>query len=153
MLWLRGDVSHRSSVDRETVRRYVETALGCGLVRDGGEGQLGDELIAQVCEAVRPHRPDGHRAAWAILKANHNQLAAWLVGEGLTVVKAHDLLTRRGTVVPQRTLHRYALEVLGVGRSARVTTVRAATASRLGAPSRLRQEWAWSPTPTATGAG
>jgi hypothetical protein len=37
-----------------------------------------------------------------------------------------DLLARRGIVVPERTLHRYALEVLGVGRSARGTTVRVA---------------------------
>ncbi len=41
-------------------------------------------------------------------------------------VKAHDKLARRGVVVPQRTLHRYALEVLGVGRSARTTTLRVA---------------------------
>ena len=42
------------------------------------------------------------------------------------MVKAHDLLTRQGVVVPQRTLHRYALDVLEVGRSARTTTVRVA---------------------------
>jgi hypothetical protein len=113
-------------VDRKTVRRYVEAAVACGLERDGGEGQLSDELIGQVCERVRPHRADGHGEAWATLKANHDQLEAWLVTEGLTVVKAHDLLVRRGVVVPQRTLHRYALEVLGVGRSARTTTVRVA---------------------------
>ncbi len=113
-------------MDRKTVRRYLEAAVACGLVRDGGEEQLGDELIAQVCERVRPHRPDGHGEAWATLKADHDQLKAWLVDQRLTVVKTHDLLTRRGTVVPQRTLHRYALEVLGVGRSARKTTVRVA---------------------------
>ena len=84
--------------------------MACGLERDGGEGQLTDELIGQVCERVRPHRADGHGEAWATLKANHAQLKAWLVTEGLTVVKAHDLLVRRGVVVPQRTLHRYALE-------------------------------------------
>ena len=42
------------------------------------------------------------------------------------MVKAGELLARRGVVVPQRTLHRYALEVLGVGRSARGPTVRVA---------------------------
>ena len=129
-LWLRGEgqraVARLSSVDRKTVRRYVEAAVACGLVRDGGEGQLGDELVGQVCELVRPHRPDGHGEAWATLRANHDQLKVWLVEEELTVVKAHDLLTRRGTLVPERTLHRYALEVLGVGRSARTTTVRVA---------------------------
>jgi hypothetical protein len=53
-------------------------------------------------------------------------LKGWLVDDGLTAVKAGELLARRGTVVPERTLHRYALEVLGVGRSARGTTVRVA---------------------------
>ena len=129
-LWLRGDgqrtVARLSTVDRKTVRRYVEAAVVCGLVRDGGECQLVDELIGRVCEMVRPHRADGHGQAWEVLKANHDQLKAWLVEQGLTVVKAHDLLTRQGTVVPQRTMHRYALEVLGVGRSARTTTVRVA---------------------------
>ena len=129
-LWLRGEgyrsIERLSSVDRKTVRRYVGAAAACGLVRGGGEDQLSDELIGRVCELVRPHRRDGHGAAWAMLRANHDQLKTWLVDEKLTVVKAHDLLGRRGVVVPQRTLHRYALEVLGVGRSARGTTVRVA---------------------------
>ena len=129
-LWLRGEghrsIERLSLVDRKTVRRYIGAAVACGLVRDGGEEQLTDELLGQVCELVRPHRPDGHGAAWATLKANHDQLKAWLVTERLTVVKAHELLCRRGVVVPERTLHRYALEVLGVGRSARGTTVRVA---------------------------
>ena len=67
------------------------------------------------------------------------------------MVKAHDLLVRRGVVMPQRTLHRYALEVLGVGRSARTTTVRVAD----GEPGSELQvdsaRWASSPTPTAGG--
>jgi Integrase core domain len=129
-LWLRGEghrsIERLSSVDRKTVRRYIGAAVACGVVRDGGEGQVTDELLGQVCELVRPHRPDGHGAAWATLKANHDQLESWLVKEKLTVVKAHEFLTRRGVVVPERTLHRYALEVLGVGRSARGTTVRVA---------------------------
>lgn len=124
-LWLRGEgqrsVARHAAVDRKTVRRYVEAAVACGLDRAGGEEQLTDELIGQVCERVRPHRADGHGEAWATLRANHDQLKAWLVDDGLTVVKVHDLLTRQGTVVPERTLHRYALEVLGVGRSARTT--------------------------------
>jgi len=129
-LWLRGEghrsIERLSSVDRKTVRRYVGAAVACGAVRDGGEGQLGDELIGRVCELVRPHRRDGHGSAWATLRADHDQLKTWLKDQGLTVVKAHELLARRGVVVPERTLHRYALEVLGVGRSARGTTVRVA---------------------------
>jgi len=129
-LWLRGKghraIERLSSVNRKTVVRYVEAAVACGLVRDGGESQLSDELLAMVCERVRPHRPDGHGQGWATLRAHHDQLVSWLVTDGLTVVKAHELLARRGVVVPARTLHRYALEVLGVGRSRRTTTVRVA---------------------------
>jgi hypothetical protein len=129
-LWLRGDglrsIERLAVVDRKTVRRYVDAAVELGLVRDGGEDQLSEVLIGQVCERVRPHRPDGHGRAWASLVANHDQLATWLKSDGLTAVKAHELLARRGVVVPERTVHRYALEVLGVGRSARGTTVRVA---------------------------
>jgi transposase len=126
-LWLRGEseraIARLSLVDRKTVKRYVTAGAEAGLVRDGGEGQLSDGLIGVVCERLRPHRPDGHGAGWETLRAHHDQLKTWLVDEGLTVVKTHELLARQGLLVPQRTLHRYALEVLGVGRSARRSTV------------------------------
>ena len=119
-------IARLSMVDRKTVKRYVAAGVDCGLVRDGDDFQLTDELIGQMCERVRPHRPDGHGAGWEILRAHHDQLKGWLVDEHLTVVKVHELLGRQGIEVPQRTVHRYALEVLGVGRSARGVTVRVA---------------------------
>ena len=61
-------------VDRKTVRRYVTAAAEVGLVRDGDESQLTDGLIGQVCEQVRPHRADGHGAAWETLRAHHEQI-------------------------------------------------------------------------------
>jgi len=66
------------------------------LVAGAGEAQITDELIGQICERVRPHRPDGHGPAWAVIKANHDQLKTWLVDDKLTVKKAHELLERRG---------------------------------------------------------
>jgi len=129
-LWVRGEslrsIERLAVLDRKTVRRYVEAAVDAGLDRDGGENQLNDVLLASVCERVRPHRPEGHGAAWGLLVANHALLKGWLVEEGLTAVRAGELLVRRGVVVPERTMQRYALEVLGVGRSARGTTVRVA---------------------------
>ena len=50
----------------------------------------------------------------------------WLVDDGLTAVKATELLARKGVAVRERTLQRYALKVLRVGRTARGTTVRVA---------------------------
>ncbi len=58
------------------------------------------------------------------LGAHHKQIEKWLQKEKLTVVHVHGLLGRRGIVVPERTLHRYALEVCDVGRGRRGTTVR-----------------------------
>ncbi|MGH9179859.1 MAG: hypothetical protein ACRD0N_15075 [Acidimicrobiales bacterium] len=103
-LWLRGEgersIARLAAVDRKTVRRHVEAATTAGLDRGAGEEALGDELISAVCEAVRPHRPDGHGSAWAVAAVHHNQLKAWLVDQGLTVVKAHELLERQGVELP-----------------------------------------------------
>ncbi len=129
-LWVRGEglrsIERLSDIDRKTVRRYVAAAAECGVDRDGGEEQLTDAVLAVICEKVRPHRPRGRGEAWEALAANGDDVRAWLVDQHLTVVKAGELLARRGVVVPERTLHRYALEVLGVGRSARGVTVRVA---------------------------
>ena len=129
-LWLRGEgiraTERLVGVDRKTVRRYVAAAVELGLVRDGGEEQLSDEFIGSVVEAVRPHRADGHGEAWLLLVANHQLIEDWLRTDELTVRKVHDLLGRRGVVVPERTLHRYALEVCDIGRGRRGTTVRVA---------------------------
>ena len=52
-LWLRDDMGERkiaehAGVDRKTVRRYVKAAEAAGLVRDGSQGQLTDELLGVV---------------------------------------------------------------------------------------------------------
>ena len=127
-LWLRGEglraVSRLAGMDRKTVRRYIDAAVELGLDRAGGEEQLTDLLLGQVVEKVRPHRTDGRGEARRLLDGQRDQLVKWLDADGLTVVKAHQLLERQGVVVPERTLHRYALEELGVGRSVRSSTVR-----------------------------
>jgi hypothetical protein len=129
-LWIRGKsqraAGELAKVNRKTVGRYVAAALELGIRPDRDESQLTDEVLGSICERVRPHRADGHGEGWAILVTHHDQLKTWLVDEGLTVVKVHELLARRGIFVAERTLHRYALEELGVGRSARRTTVRVA---------------------------
>jgi transposase len=123
--WLRGEgersIAKGVGVDRKTARRYVAAAMSAGLDRQEGEQQLTDELIGQVFEAVRPHRPDGHGEAWRVLLAEEQQIKKWVEDE-LTVVKIGILLGRKGVVVPHRTLARFAVERCGAGR--RKTTVR-----------------------------
>jgi len=123
--WLKGEgerpIAHGIGVDRKTVRRYITAAIELGLDRNGGEGQLTDELIGLLVERVRPHRPDGHGEAWRVLLAEEKRVKKW-VEEGLTVVKIGILLRRHGIEVPHRTLARFAVERCGAGR--RTTTVR-----------------------------
>jgi transposase len=118
--WLSGDglrtAAERAGVDRKTARRYVEAAQAAGLVRDGGAGQLCDELIGAVIAAVRPARAAGHGAAWESLLAHEQQIRDWIDGDDLQLTNVHGKLTRRGVVVPYRTLHRFAAERCGFGR-------------------------------------
>jgi transposase len=125
--WLAGaglrTAAERAGVDRKTARRYVQAAVAAGLARDGGEAQLGDELVGLVAQTVRPARPGGHGQAWDQLEACQEQIAQW-VKDGLTVVKIGILLERRGAVVPYRTLHRFCVDRCGFGTTA--ATVRVA---------------------------
>jgi hypothetical protein len=88
--WLRGEGERRIAraigVDRKTARRYIAAAISVGLERTGGDGQLTDELLGCLVEAVRLHRSDGHGAAWRSLLAEEQQIKGW-VKDGLTVVK------------------------------------------------------------------
>jgi hypothetical protein len=125
--WLSGAglrrVAEQAGVDRKTARRYVEAAVAAGLDRDGGPGQLSDELVGQVAGVVRPVRPGGRGQAWEQLEARQGEIRE-LVKAGLSVVKIGVLLQRRGVVVPYRTLHRFCVERCGFGPKA--ATVRVA---------------------------
>jgi len=81
-------------------------------------GQLTDELIGGVCEAVRPARPNGHGAAWELLSSHQADIQAW-VDDDHTVAKIGDFLVRRGVEVPERTLQRFCVERCGAGKPKR----------------------------------
>ncbi len=116
-------IAERAGVDRKTVRRYVDAAVALGVCREGGLGQLTDEVIGQVINAVRPERAGGHGHAWDRLLAVEDDIAGW-VKDGLQLTNVHGKLERRGVVVPYRTLHRFAVERCGFGH--RQATVRVA---------------------------
>lgn len=109
------EIARSAQVDRKTVRRYLDAAVALGFDAAGDEAQLTDRLIGGVCEAVRPHRPEGHGAAWTLVAGQKAAIVDWL-GHGITLTKVHTLLARHGVVVPYRTLHRYAADELSFGR-------------------------------------
>jgi transposase len=120
--WLAGagkrPAARRAGVDVKTAARYIRAAQAAGLARGGDESQLSDELLGGVVAAVRPARPAGHGSSWEALAERKAGITAW-VKEGLTLVKMHELLERSGTVVPYRTLARFAAEECGYSSSSR----------------------------------
>ena len=119
-------IAAHCGVDRKTVRRYIEAARAAGLARTDSIEALDDTLIGAVIDAVRPARPHGHGAAWETLLPFENQIREWVTGgkdhPPLTITKIETLLARQGCVVPYRTLHRFATQRCGFGRTD--TTVR-----------------------------
>ncbi len=114
--WLAGQgkrpAARRAQVNVKTAQRYIAAAQAAGLSRDGGEGQLTDELIGVVVAAVRPARPAGHGESWQLLGQRKEDIGKW-VKDGLTLVKIGEFLERSGTMVPYRTLARFAAEECG----------------------------------------
>ena len=124
--WLAGagkrPAARRAGVDVKTASRYIKAAQAAGLARDGDESQLTDELLGQVVAVVRPARPAGHGASWEVLEPVKADVTGW-VKDGLTLVKIGELLGRRGTVVPYRTLARFAAAECGYSSSRQKVTV------------------------------
>ncbi len=110
-LWLGGrscrSIAGLVSLDRKTVTRVIETAVGLGLEQGGGEGQLDDEFVGRVIAAIRQVRPDRHGESWAELIAVHHELEKWDQDGDVPARKMVELLARKGVVVPERTLNRY----------------------------------------------
>jgi hypothetical protein len=108
--WLAGagkrPAARRAGVDVKTAQRYIRAAQAAGLARDGDASQLTDELLEVVVAAVRPA---GHGASWEALVPVKAEITGW-VKDGLTLVKIGE---RRGTVVPYRTLARFAAAECG----------------------------------------
>jgi len=124
-LWLRGHgyrrIAELVQADRKTVRRYVEAAQGAGLERGGGDEALTDELLGAMAEQVQSGRPRHlYGEAWRQLERERAFLKARL-DAGLPLTKVHDLLARRGVLVPYRTLHRFCAAELDFGGQQRKT--------------------------------
>ena len=102
-------VASATGRDRKTVRRYAELARELGW-----KGEPTEELAASIWRRVRPVRRDGKQGgSERKLLAHREEITGWLEdagdGRGLRLSKVHQLLTRRGIVVPYSSLHRFAV--------------------------------------------
>lgn len=130
----------------------MAAAEQAGVVRDGGEAQLTDEVIGQVVAAGRPARAGGHGAGWEALEAEAERITGW-VEKDLSVVKIADLLARRGVLVPYRTLHRFSHRAVRVLAGVAVPRCGSPTVSRGWSVRSTSPGWGWSMTRARAGAG
>ncbi len=116
-LWSRGrgfrTIAKRTSVDRKTVRRYVEAAQALGLSRDEDSRSLDDDLLAGVAAAVRPGAPSEPGRMREHCREHAELIQGWL-DKKCRGPKVRKLLGRHtGVAVPLRTLQRFIAEELG----------------------------------------
>lgn len=114
-LWSRGHgfrtVADRVQADRKTVRRYVMAAQEAGFERGD---EVGDDVLANVADAVRPGAPSSVGAMRDHLRAHANEIEVWS-REGCPGPKLVKLLKRKtGVSVPLRTMQRFLAEDLGI---------------------------------------
>lgn len=109
--------------DRKTVKRYYEAAE-----QSGADGELTDELVAEVARLVQGRPVPPASEAWKTLVPVRARIEAWLSAERpLRLVRIHELLAREGVTVSYSTLRRYVQREFGFG-GPRVTVRLADTA-------------------------
>jgi transposase len=113
-------IAARTGHSRNTVRRYVRGAEALGWDRSGTPPS--EELAARVLCGCQPGGSAEGQAGptQELLDGWRSDLKRWLgprEGDegGLTLTKCHELLQRRGVVVPYSSLHRYVVKHCGFG--------------------------------------
>lgn len=104
-------------LDPKTVRRYLAAAQELGLSLDWEASQLSDEFLLELLAVLKPSVGRTRGESWGLCEREREFIEAKLK-QKVRLKKVGKLLRRRGILIPYSTLHRYATEVLGFGRSA-----------------------------------
>lgn len=109
---------------RKTIRRYVRTAKKLGW--EPGTDPPSEALAAEVFLRHRPSRERSPGEVEEELLPHLETIRDWLKpnpGEkrGLRLTKVRQLLERRGVQIPYSSLHRFAVNHCGFGKSQRAT--------------------------------
>ena len=120
-LWMDGvprkRIAAQVGLDPKTVRRYVRTATRAGLRPTDGVPTLTDERVAVVMVALKAVATRPHGAAW-VECIRHEAIIRAHLAQRVRLTKVRKLLRRQGVDLPYATLRRFAIAVLGFGRTA-----------------------------------
>ena len=117
-------VARTTGHTRKTVRQYVRTAKSLGW--EPGTGSPTEALAAKVFLRHRPSRDRNPGEVEAELLPHLETIRGWLTpapGEkrGLQLTKVKQKLERQGVQIPYSSLHRFAVNHCGFGKSQRAT--------------------------------
>jgi transposase len=108
-------ISRRLGVAPKTVRRYVALGEAAG-VRAGDPTSLTEERLSTVMRALTSLAGRPHGESWTQCEQERGFIEQQLAA-GVRLTKVRKLLRRRNVEVPYATLHRFAVEMLGFGRT------------------------------------
>lgn len=124
--WLDGvakkRIAARLGTDPKTVRRYARAAEAAGLVAGSGSATLTDALCEKIAGDLKSRPIRDHGTAWGLCEEQRSFIESSL-SQRVRLKKVWRLLKRQGVLVPYSTMHRYAVEALGFGRTAATVPV------------------------------
>jgi transposase len=105
-------IARETSLDRKTVRRYVQAAESLALARDA---ELDDACVHAVAERVQARALPARTSEWAEIGEHRARIAEWLgKRRPLRLRRIHTLLVRdSGLKASYDTLRRFAIDELG----------------------------------------
>ena len=141
-------VGRVSGHTRKTIRRYVRTAKSLGW--GPGTDPPTEALAAEVFLRHRPSRDRSPGEVEAELLPHLEAIRSWLTpapGEkrGLKLTRVKQLLERQGTQIPYSSLHRFAVNQCGFGKSQR-SRFGWRSVNRGSWPRWISEGWVWFPT-------
>jgi len=117
------EIARSTGLARNTIRKYILTAQGCGLARDGPSPNE-----SQLITLVQLNRAGPRQVAVPtnkVLEPWVEQIQRWIKDDRLKLTRIQELLAQHRCVVPYTCLYRFATSRGWIGRSSR-TTVRMA---------------------------
>jgi len=113
------EIARSTGLARNTIRKYILTAEGCGLVRDGPPPAESQLLTLVELNRAGPRQvvvpTDKVLEPWA------EQVQQWLKQDKLKLTRIQELLAGRHCLVPYMSLRRFAIRKGWLGKSSQAT--------------------------------
>lgn len=107
-------IAKATGIDRNTIRKYLKIATGCGFTPVTNPGTL-HEIALAVFRKVHLSNHKGASVNEEILEPHKETIKDWLQNEELTLTKVYIKLQRVGVTVDYNALYRYARKHLNFG--------------------------------------